>query len=219
MSTGPRPKQPPEREQTFGRALGAFSGKVAVATLLAGVAVFLMVKWRGGLDLPTTGRAQPERSAQARAPGEATAAGAAAPARAGEGPHGLGPVTDLARTIEERHARGELSDAQKRFDSCPGGDLRRTAWIDQEQRVEKLVRERADGVRIDAWFDAGGRLAEALVQGRASGQPWARRITVGQDRREAVEEVPGSAVPEAPPPAPDREDPTAAFFRGPGCAR
>lgn len=219
MPTDPRPEQPQEqeREQTFGRALGAFSGKIAVGTLLAGLAVFLVVKWRGGLDLPTTKQAQPERSARAQAPGQATAA--ADPARPGEGPHGLGPATGLARAIEARHARGELSDAQKRFEPCPGGDLRRTAWIDREQRVEKLVRERVDGVRIDAWFDEEGRLAEALVQGQAGGRPWARRITVGQDRREVVDEVPGSAVPEAPPPAPDREDPTAAFFGGPGCVR
>jgi hypothetical protein len=216
LPTDPRPEQPQEREQTFGRALGAFSWKLAVGTLLAGLAVFLVVKWRGGLDLPAT-QAHPERLAPAPAPGQATAA--ADPAHPGEGPHGLGPATGLARDIEARHARGELSDAQKRFEPCPGGDLRRTAWIDREQRVVKLVRERADGVRIDAWFDEEGRLAEALVQGQAGGRPWARRITVGQGRHETVEEVPGSAVPEAPPPAPDREDPTAAFFGGPGCAR
>jgi len=216
LATDPRPEQPPDGEQTFGRALRAFSGKIAVGTLLAALAVFLMVKWRGGLDLPTQ-PSQPARAARRDAP--APASPTTAPVPRDEGPRGLRPATGRALTIEERHSRGELSEAQKRFDPCPGGDLRRTAWIDREQRVVKLVRERADAVRVDAWFDEEGRLAEALVQGQSGGRPWARRITVGQGGRETVEEVPGSAVPEAPPPVPDREDPTAAFFGGPGCAR
>ena len=214
MPPEPRPEQPPEREQTFGRALRVFSGKIAVGTLLAALAVALMVKWRGGLHLPP---AQPPPAARRSAPAQASPA--AAPRPRAEGPRGLRPVTDLALAIEERHARGELSDAQKRFDPCPGGDLRRTAWIDRQQRVVKLVRERAGGVRVEAWFDEEGRLAEALVQGQSGGRPWARRITAGQGRGETVEELPGSAVPDAPPPVPDREDPTAAFFGGPGCAR
>ena len=217
MAKDPRPEQP-EGEQTFGRALRVFSGKIAVGTLLAALAVFLAVKWRGGLGLPPPQQTQPASAERRAAPTQAASPAAALPARA-EAPRGLRPATSLAQAIEERHARGELSDAQKRFEPCPGGDLRRTAWFDREQRVVKLVRERADGVRVDAWFDGDGRLAEALVQGQAGGRPWARRITMGQDRRETVEEVSGSAVPDARPPSPDRQDPTAAFFGGAGCAR
>jgi hypothetical protein len=130
-------------------------------------------------------------------------------------PSGAGP---FAREIERRHAAGELSDAQKRFDPCPGGDVRRTAWIDRQQRVLKLLRERADGVLVEEWFDDAGRLREALVRGRSASGPWARHMTIGEHDEESVQDTSGSGLaPEVPPPALVRRDPAGAFFSGPGC--
>jgi hypothetical protein len=129
-----------------------------------------------------------------------------------------GGAGSFAREIERRHAAGELSDAQKRFDPCPGGDVRRTAWIDREQRVRKLLRERADGILVEEWFDDAGRLREALVRGRSASGPWARHLTIGEHGEETVQDASGNGLaPEVPPPALVRRDPAGAFFSGPGC--
>jgi hypothetical protein len=131
-----------------------------------------------------------------------------------------GPASSWAREIERRHAAGELSEAQKRFEPCPGGDVRRTAWIDGAQRVLKLVRERADGVVVEEWFDESGRLREALVRGHAAGGAWARHVTTGERGEETAEDVSGSGLaPDAPPPPLVKRDPSSAFFSGPGCSR
>ncbi len=123
-----------------------------------------------------------------------------------------------AREIERRHAAGELSDAQKRFEPCPGGDVRRTAWIDRQQRVLKLVRERADGVLVEEWFNEAGRLREALLRGRSASGPWVRHVTIGEDGEEEVQDATSSGLaPEVPLPALVRRDPVTAFFSGPGC--
>jgi len=169
------------------------------------------------------GRPRAEKKASRRAAPEEYAApgGAAAPA----GPQArmrsaavepAPPVGAVARELERRHAANELSEAQKRFAPCAGGDVRRTAWIDPEQRVRKLVRERADGVLVEEWFDDRGRLREALVHGTSSSGPWARHVVVGEGGEERVEAA-GGLAPDAPPPALVRSDPTRAFFSGPGC--
>ena len=96
--------------------------------------------------------------------------------------------------------------------------MRRTAWIDREQRVLKLLRERADGVLVEEWFDDAGRLREALVRGRSASGPWARHLTIGEHGEETAQDSSGSGLaPEVPPPALVRRDPAGAFFSGPGC--
>ena len=129
------------------------------------------------------------------------------------------PASAWAREVERRRAAGELSEAQKRFEPCPGGDVRRTAFIDGEQRILKLVHERGDGFVIEEWFDESGRLREALVRGRAAGRAWSRHISVGANGEEASQDVSESGLaPETPPPQVVRRDPSRAFFSGPGCA-
>ncbi len=83
----------------------------------------------------------------------------------------------------------------------------------------KLVREREDGVTLEEWFDDDGRLREARWQGRTAAGSWSRRLALDADGRASPEEAAGSAVPDAPPPALDRQDPTAAFFASPACPR
>ncbi len=172
-----------------------------------------------GSSLRQPQRGAEEREAKLGAPSRAAKAAPIVP-EGGAGPTTgeAGPATELARGIERRHAAGELSEAVRRFEPCPGGDQRRTAWIDREQRVVKLVRERA-GVWIEEWFDASGRLREALVHGRAGGAPWTRRVVVGEDGAGTSEDASGSGLaPESPPPPLVERDPSGAFFAGPGCA-
>jgi len=172
-------------------------------------------------------RADERRRLEMAAPASPEAAGGRSGDRAAPRQDGFaqlraasGPASSWAREIERRHAAGELSEAQKRFEPCPGGDVRRTAWIDGAQRVLKLVRERADGVVVEEWFDESGRLREALVRGHAAGGAWARHVTTGERGEETAEDVSGSGLaPDAPPPPLVKRDPSSAFFSGPGCSR
>ncbi|HEX9287969.1 MAG TPA: zf-HC2 domain-containing protein [Anaeromyxobacteraceae bacterium] len=172
---------------------------------------------------PEIGAGRPEKKASRRAAPEAyagpgvAAAPAGPPARMRSGAVAPAPsASAVAHDIERRHAANELSEAQKRFDPCPGGDVRRTAWIDREQRVVKLVRERADGMLVEEWFDDRGRLREALVRGTSSNGPWGRHVVVDEGGEERVEAA-GGLAPDAPPPSLVRSDPTRAFFSGAGC--
>ena len=175
----------------------------------------------GGKAAPgTADQLRPQAAAPAARGSEARAA---APGRQDRPAQQLrapsGPSSAWAREVERRRAAGELSEAQKRFEPCPGGDVRRTAFIDAEQRILKLVHERGDGFVIEEWFDESGRLREALVRGRAAGRAWSRHISVGANGEEASRDVSESGLaPETPPPPVVRRDPSRAFFSGPGCA-
>jgi hypothetical protein len=168
-------------------------------------------------------------AARAHAQGEAAVAGPEAKraerpwaAKAASTPiaRGAGPVTQVARDVERRRAAGELSEAVRRFEPCPGGDRRRAAWIDGAQHVLKLRRELADGSWVEEWFDASGRLREALVHGRAGGAPWTRRVVIGEDgARTTEDEGTAGLAPDTPPPRLVERDPSDAFFAGPGCGR
>jgi len=153
------------------------------------------------------------------APGAAASAGpqprakAAARAEAASGPEEPGALGAVAREVERRLAAGELSAAQRRFEPCPGGDLRRTAFVDREQRVRKLVHERDDGAEVLEWFDGEGRLREAVLRGR--GAAWSEHLEV--DERGAERVVEASGPPPAAAPTLVRRDPSGAFFAGPGC--
>jgi hypothetical protein len=128
-----------------------------------------------------------------------------------------GPVrTPTAAEIERRYAAGELSEARRSFEPCPGGDVRRAAWMDREGRVLKLVRVRSDGVRVQEWFDDRGRLREALVRGAVAGRAFTRSLSVDESGAELAHEPAGEAVGGAPPPL-VRNDPLDAFFAGAGC--
>jgi hypothetical protein len=205
---------PGNREPGFGASLRTFSLRVLVGTALAVIVAAIALRWWGGRNenAPTS----PPPAANARAPVVSPPAGE----RTGERrQHPPEPLSSTARDIERRHAAGVLSEAQKRFERCPGGDVRKVAWIDASAGVVKLVRERGDGVVLEEWFDDEGRLREAVWQGRTGSGAWGRRITIDPDGREMAEELDAGAVPDAPPPRLDRRDPTAAFFAGPGCGR
>lgn len=200
----------PGGEAGFGAALRSFSLRVLVGTALAAAAVALVLRWWGGAG-PAPSPEAP--TAAPRAPAAPRPARPAASGAASDEP----PATDVAREVERRRAAGALSEAQKRLDRCPGGDVRRQAWIDPRSGVVKLVRERDDGLLLEEWFDDDGRLREARWRGGAEGRAWGGGLTVDAGGRETATTLVGGAVPDAPPPALDRRDPTAAFFAVPRC--
>jgi hypothetical protein len=158
-----------------------------------------------------------ESNAMARAAAPRSPSSAPAAEDRGEAATPSAPRTALARDLEARHARGELSDAQKRFPPCPGGDgdLRRLAWLDAQGHVLKLERERAGGVLVEEWFDEAGRLREARVRDRGG---WVQGVTVAPSGEERLEDAPpGAPAPDAPLPPLVRRDPAAVFFAPTGC--
>jgi hypothetical protein len=225
--------------------LGRFAGKVALGTGLAVAAVVAVLRFMGpseerpfrappgALQVPDGGRfaasgeagtapagagrtAAAPAGAAAGAGGTATAAVADSSASAAAG--GGGAAGPIAREVERRLAAGELSDAQRRFEPCPGGDVRRTAWIDVQQRVRKLERLRFDGTRVEEWFDEAGALREALVRGAAPGERWLHRVVFDAGGAVSAEEGDGGPGGER---LPDlvRSDPAGAFFGAAGCRR
>ncbi|HUK65805.1 MAG TPA: zf-HC2 domain-containing protein [Anaeromyxobacteraceae bacterium] len=123
----------------------------------------------------------------------------------------LGPV---ASEVERRMSEGELATAQRRFEPCKGGDVKRTAFIDRDQHVLKLVHDRADGVRVEEWFDARGRLSEAVVSGDDGAGPWMQHYDLSAGAERLVEA--SGPAPAVAPPLVER-DPSGALFSGPGC--
>jgi hypothetical protein len=122
----------------------------------------------------------------------------------------------VGREVERRHAAGELSDAQRRFDPCPGGDRRRLAWLDAEGRVLKLRRDTADGYAVEEWFDRDGRLREAYVS--AAGGGASHHVIVDEEGRERLVDGAGGPFPAGGAwPRLVRADPAKAFFSGAGC--
>ncbi|MFL5303443.1 MAG: hypothetical protein ACJ79R_24225 [Anaeromyxobacteraceae bacterium] len=180
--------------------LGAFSRKLAIGTLIA-----IALAWAGwkvfmaGEGPSATSAVRPERSA-AESKGE-------------------DPTSPISAAIERRHAEGALQEAVKRFPPCPGGDVRRTAWIDGDS-VVKLAREKADGTQVEEWFDRGGRLREAIVRGRSGAAKFTRRVVLDERGAPVLDATaPAGVVLDAPLPPLQREDPSAGFFGGPGCVR
>jgi hypothetical protein len=214
--------QRPERALAgIGRFVWKLSIGTALAIFAAGLTMHFMASPAVRGPQVTDPASAPEPPARAQAAAAAERAGSPAPrvpaarAAAETVPEPVGPV---AREIERRHAAGELSEAQRRFERCPGGDIRRVAWIDRQQRVLKLVHQRASGLVTEEWFDGEGRLREALVHGTAGGRLWVKHLAL--DERGAESVVPHGAagvVPEEPMPTLVRADPAGAFFSGPGC--
>jgi hypothetical protein len=201
------PDTPPGERALAG--LGTFSWKIAVGTVLAALLALAALKLmgRGGEERPLV------------APSARGTSGAASPSPV-ESAAEIAEVaaSPVAGEVERRRAAGELQQAVKRFAPCPGGDVRRTAWIDGD-RIVKLARQRADGVAVEEWFDHEGRLREALVRGPSSGAPSSRRLVLDEAGRTLLDarEPPGAAGAAAA--TLDRQDPSAAFFAGPGCGR
>jgi hypothetical protein len=197
------------------QGIGRFAGKLSIGTALAVAVAAIALRLLGGPG----GTAEQKRVAPRIV--ERKAAGLPAlPARA-SGSAGGGQVTaagPIAREVERRHVAGELSEAQRRFEPCPGGDVRRTAWIDRQQRVVKLVHDRATGGIAEEWFDDAGRLREAVVRGGAA-RPSIRHVVVDERGGETTLDADDGAALDERPPALVRDDPSAAFFAGPGCAR
>ncbi len=191
--------------------LGRFSWKLALGTALAVAAVAAVLRLTGApLD---TGR-----EAERQAEDAGTRAAASVPVMP-PSPSDATPVSATARDVERRYAAGELAEAQRRFEPCPGGDLRRVAWIEGQQRVRKLVHHRASGLVVEEWFDDAGRVREALVRATAAGRPWVRQWTIDERGAETVVRATEGPAPADPPPALVRGDPTSAFFAGAGCER
>jgi len=219
------------KEPGVGASLRTFSLRVLAGTVLAALAVALALRWwsNGDRVRPPAGQlaAAPSGAGPRSARGVEVAAAPSPPAgeRAGvrrrePPPRELSPPsTPVAREVERRRAAGALSEAHKVLDRCPGGDVRRLAWIDPRAGVVKLVREREDGVTLEEWFDDDGRLREARWQGRTAAGTWGRQLAIEAGGRETGEELAGGVVPDVPPPRLDRRDPTAAFFAGSACAR
>ena len=218
MTPGTTPgERGPKKEPGFGSSLWTFSLRVLLATALAALAMVVALRWWGRGRVRTEGAGSPVVAAPSPPPGERVGERRQRPLDAPL--PSTSPVSAPARDVERRHAAGALSEAHKRFEPCPGGDVRRLAWIDARSGVVKLVRERDDGVTLEEWFDDEGRLREAAWEGHADAARWGRRVTIDADGRETAADLVGGAVPRAPPPSLDRRDPTAAFFSGPNCAR
>jgi hypothetical protein len=188
--------------------LGAFSRKVAIGSVMA-----IAIAWAGWKVFMATPTATPASTSTS------TSTSSVRPERSAAESKGDAPSSPTASAIERRHAEGALQEAVKRFPACPGGDVRRTAWIDGEN-VVKLSREKADGTQVEEWFDRDGHLREATVRGQAGATKFTRRVVL-DERGAATSDAtaPAGVVPDAPPPALQREDPSAAFFAGPGCVR
>jgi hypothetical protein len=218
---------PPDRPLA---GLGRFAGKVALGTALAVAAVVAVLRFvgpseerpfrapPGALQVPDGGRFAASGEAGTAPAGAGRTARAAADSSEPAGAEGGGAAGPIAREVERRLAAGELSDAQRRFEPCPGGDVRRTAWIDVQQRVRKLERLRFDGTRVEEWFDEGGALREALVRGAATGERWLHRVVFDAGGAVSAEEGDGGPGGER---RPDlvRSDPAGAFFGAAGCRR
>jgi hypothetical protein len=188
--------------------LGTFAWRISLATVVAVLAVGLVLLVRG--DRTERSRPSTEPSRPPAEPIQATRAST------------VSESSDLAesaagRDVDRRHAAGELSEAQRKFEPCRGGDVRRVAWIDPQQRVRKLVQFRASGLVLAQWLDEEGRVREALVRTTAGGRDWRRRVTIDEGGRAAVVDAPQGAVPDEPPPPLLRGDASSAFFAGPGC--
>lgn len=205
VDPGPAPQDRPLA------GLGRFSRKLALGTALAAAAAVLVLRLAGR---PIDAGREAERQAE----GAAARAAASAPVMP-PSPSDATPVGETAREVERRYAAGELAEAQRRFAPCPGGDLRRVAWIEEQQRVRKLVRHRPGGLVLEEWFDEHGRVREALVRATAGGRSWVRQVTIDERGAETVVRATDGPAPDEPPPALVRGDPTSAFFSGAGCER
>ncbi len=224
----PADQVPPRQEDTVGRSLGRFSLRVGIGTLLA-VAV-LYFGFRGQVRpvadgssetaasevlAPAVEGAEPGPAVGTAAEGEAPTGAPEVVASTAAGPRPLGPV---AAALEKRYLAGGLAEVRRSFAACPGGDLRRVAWVDEAQRVRKLLRERPGGVTVEEWFDEAGKLREARTRIVNGGATWWRWATVGEEGKLAAEEQ-GTLPAGLAPPALVREDSTRAFFAPPGCER
>ncbi len=212
--TGHPGREEPDRPL---EGLGTFAWKLSLASVVAVAAVglYLLIRGDRGEGPPDSGRAA---SAVSATRGGVPAA-ATSPAR--RGPI-VEPSNDVAespvgRDVDRRYAEGQLSEARRTFEPCRGGDLRRVAWFDAQQRVRKLVQVRETGMVVEQWFDEDGRLREALVRTTAGGRAFSRRITVDERGQETVVDTPRDAVADEPPPPLVHGDPSSAFFAGPGC--
>lgn len=191
--------------------IGRFSWKLALGTALAILAVVVVLRLEGRpLD---TGRDEERRSERA-ASRNAEYVPVMPPS-----PSDASPVSPTARDVERRYTAGALAEAQRRFAPCPGGDVRRVAWIEGQQRVRKLIHHRAGGLVLEEWFDEAGRVREALVRATAGGRPWIRQVTFDEHGAETVVRATEGPAPDEPPPLLVRGDPTTAFFADAGCGR
>jgi hypothetical protein len=190
--------------------LGAFAWRISLATAVAVLAVGLVLLVRGG-------RAEQPRPSTTSSGSPPPGTIPAAQPSTIRDPGDDRAESEAGRDVDRRHAAGELSEARRKFEPCRGGDVRRVAWIDPQQRVRKLVQIRANGLVLAQWFDEEGRVREALVRTSAGGREWTRRVTVDERGRAAVVDAPPGATPDEPPPVLLRGDASSAFFAGPGC--
>jgi hypothetical protein len=109
----------------------------------------------------------------------------------------------LVRDLRRRRDAGELSEARREPDPCPGGDRVRVAWLDGWGRAWRLSRTAplpagmgAGEATRDQYYDGSGRLRVAVVDGTGPDGHFRRRIVLDEAGRRLVEDPPGSPWPE-----------------------
>lgn len=125
-------------------------------------------------------------------------------AAAGGGAGEAGALADsLVRELRRRRDAGELSEARREPDPCPGGDRVRVAWLDGWGKAWRLSRTAplpagmgAGEATRDQYYDGSGRLRVAVVDGTGPDGHFRRRIVLDEAGRRLVEDPPGSPWPE-----------------------
>jgi hypothetical protein len=155
--------------------------------------------------------------------------GAGAPARTAKAEASAPPAPDAEEAsdrlvLELRRARdaGELNEARRHPDPCPGGDVLRVAWLDGWGKARRLAitgplpAALGEGQATrDQYYDQAGRLRLAVIDGTAAAGRFRRRIVLDEAGRRVLEDPPGS-----PWPAEDLvlRDPAGAFWAPTRCA-
>jgi hypothetical protein len=109
----------------------------------------------------------------------------------------------LVRDLRRRRDAGELNQAHRELDPCPGGDRARVAWLDGWGKAWRLSRTaplpagmgEGEATR-DQYYDGAGRLRVALVDGTGPAGHFRRRIVLDEAGHRLAEDPPGSPWPE-----------------------
>ncbi len=137
-------------------------------------------------------------AAKAEAPGEPKEAGTATVERAAA-PAGLAGAEQsgeaLVRELRARREAGELNEARRHPDPCPGGDTERLAWLDGWGKAHRFARTGpAPGggtATRDHYYDDAGRARVVIVDGDGPSGHYRRRILFDARGRRIGEDPPG----------------------------
>lgn len=127
----------------------------------------------------------------------------------------------LVRELQARRERGELNEARRHPDPCPGGDTMRLVWLDGWGRARRFARTGpAPGggtATRDHYYDEAGRARVVIVDGDGPTGHYRRRILLDAQGRRIGEDPPG----QPPWPASDLalRDGAAAFWAPQRCGK